>query len=182
MCVPSIGTVYSQLGGSWRTAVLWPVGRSNGAQPFTSETDARKPLISIDQLRMVPVSNSKLSMTSNCHTPAAEMPSKVESSCIGWNRPVKGAVPTSMGIAASSSKIVPMKLSSSRPTESARVMTVPSGAIKLIVRSLSKVWMRLMVTSKSKMIGPDESIVIAEVATPELNPSESGISTGTSLE
>jgi hypothetical protein len=64
-----------------------------------------------DQLCSVPVFLRVSSVISRVQVPAAVWPSKAVNERCGLNRPLKGAAPLEMGVAASSSRIVPVKLS-----------------------------------------------------------------------
>src|SRR6266850_8168531 len=61
-----------------------------------------------DQEPRVPTSPGLRSWISSLQVPLAGIPSSAESGCWGLNRPVNGAVPAVMAVAASSSKIVPV--------------------------------------------------------------------------
>jgi hypothetical protein len=60
----------------------------------------------IDQKLTVPVSSAALSTTKSFHVPLTGAPSRLASRCSGLNVPVKGAVPSTIDVVASSSKTV----------------------------------------------------------------------------
>src|SRR4051812_38042549 len=84
------------------------------------------------------------------------------STCDGLNAPANGGDPDPMAVAAPSSKVVGVpvqslaplpKLSPPEPTRLARIDCVPSGAISVICRSPSNVWLSRTMALTSR-IGP----------------------------
>src|SRR5215204_7133693 len=69
----------------------------------------------VDQLSSVPVSCEAASCTSSFQVPSAACPSSPDSACSGRNVPVYGGEPDVIGVAASSSKVVFVKLSPPLP-------------------------------------------------------------------
>ena len=101
----------------------------------------------IDQLRNVPVPFPEVS-TRSFHVPLIDSPFIRPRGSCGTYDPVNGAVPEEIGMDALSSKVVLVKFSgvSDVLTLSARMIRVPSGAIRVRVRSGSKVSSMFTVT------------------------------------
>src|SRR5262245_38348387 len=75
---------------------------------------------------------------SNDHVPETFRPSKLLSKLsIGWNTPVNGATPEKIFRPASSSSVVPRKLSLDPPTKLKSDTSVPFGAINFAETSRS---------------------------------------------
>ena len=101
-------------------------------------------LIWIDQLDKVPVLLDASSMI-NVQVPfGLESSIKSLKGVSGWKLPVKGDDPWLIGVLASSSKVVLVKFWPD-PSSFERVTILPSGALSLIIKALSKVSVRFRV-------------------------------------
>ena len=96
-----------------------------------------------ENARTLPVSMAALSETLNVQSPSTELPSSDDSGVSGIHEPVNGASSdstSSNGVVASSSNTVWHMLAPVPPACANRVAVVPSGAVRVPIRSPTKVW------------------------------------------